>query len=89
MFNGDSEFSYLAQPRQKIAAWHMESIVVFYCSEPGEEILRKYSKAFSTDYSKLDDDRAWSSQEWISEDTTHDRSGQFVKTSWSDTTSST
>ena len=24
----DSEFSYLAQPRQKIAAWHMESILI-------------------------------------------------------------
>ena len=30
----------------------------------------------STDYSKLDYDRAWSSQEWKSEVTAHDRSGQ-------------
>ena len=36
----------------------------------------------STDYSKLDYDRAWSSQEWKSEVTTHDRSGQPDKTSW-------
>ena len=30
----------------------------------------------STDYSKLDYDRVWSSQEWRAEATTHDRSGQ-------------
>ena len=36
----------------------------------------------STDYSRLDYDRAWSSQEWKTEVTTHDRSGQPVKTSW-------
>ena len=34
-------------------------------------------------YSKLDYDRAWSSQEWKAEATTHDRSGQPDKTSWS------
>ena len=37
----------------------------------------------STDDSKLDYDRAWSSQEWKNEVTTHDRSGQPDKTSWS------
>ena len=37
----------------------------------------------STEYSKLDYDRAWSSQEWKSEVTAHDRSGQPDKTSWS------
>ena len=31
----------------------------------------------------MDYDRAWSSQEWKSEITAHDRSGQPVKTSWS------
>ena len=36
----------------------------------------------STNYSKLDYDRAWSSQEWKSEVTTHDRSGQPDKASW-------
>ena len=36
----------------------------------------------STDYSKLDYDRAWSSQEWKTEGTTHDRSGQLDKASW-------
>ena len=36
----------------------------------------------STDYSRLDYDRAWSSQEWKSEVTAHDRSGQLDKTSW-------
>ena len=38
-------------------------------------------KLFSTDYSKLDHDRAWSSQERKSEVTAHDRSGQPDKTS--------
>ena len=36
----------------------------------------------STSYSKLDDDRAWSSQEWTTEATTYDRSGRPDKTSW-------
>ena len=36
----------------------------------------------STNYSKLDDDRAWSSQEWKTEATTYDRSGRPDKTSW-------
>ena len=36
----------------------------------------------STDHSKLDYDRAWSSQEWKSEVTMHDRSGQPDKASW-------
>ena len=36
----------------------------------------------STDYSKLDYDRAWSSQEWKAEATTYDRSGRLDKTSW-------
>ena len=40
-------------------------------------------KSFSsTSFSKLDDDRAWSSQEWKAEATTHDRSGRPDKTSW-------
>ena len=36
----------------------------------------------STDWSKLDYDRVWSSQEWRAEATTHDRSGQPDKTFW-------
>ena len=36
----------------------------------------------STDYSKLDYDRAWSSQEWKAEARTYDRSGRPDKTSW-------
>ena len=39
-------------------------------------------KLYSAGYSKLDYDRAWSSQEWKSEVTTHDRSGKPRKTSW-------
>ena len=35
-----------------------------------------------TDYSKLDYDHVWSSQEWKAEATTHDRSRQPDKTSW-------
>ena len=38
-------------------------------------------KLSSTDYSKLDYDRDWSSQEWKSK--AHDRSGRPPKTSWS------
>ena len=47
----------------------------------GEEtvLLESFS---STDYSKLDYDRVWSSQEWKAEATTHGRSGQLDKTSW-------
>ena len=50
--------------------------------QPGKErdLLESFS---STGYSKLDYDRAWSSQEWKAEATTHDRSGQPDKTSWS------
>ena len=45
--------------------------------------LDKETESFSsTDYSKLDYDRAWSSQEWKAEATTHDRSGRPDKTSW-------
>ena len=36
----------------------------------------------STSYSKLDDNHAWSSQEWETETTTYDRSGRPDKTSW-------
>ena len=36
----------------------------------------------SASYSKLDYDRAWSSQEWRTETTTYDRSGRPDKTSW-------
>ena len=36
----------------------------------------------STDYSKMDDDRAWSSQEWKTEIETYERSGRPDKTSW-------
>ena len=35
-----------------------------------------------TGYSKSDYDRSWSSQEWKSEVTAHDRSGKLDKTSW-------
>ena len=39
------------------------------------------NKLSSTDYSKLDYGRSWSSQEWKSRVTAHDRSGQPEKTS--------
>ena len=38
----------------------------------------------STNYSKVDYDRAWSSQEWKNEVTTHDRAGKPGKTSWNE-----
>ena len=44
-----------------------------------EQFMESFS---STNYSKLDDDRAWSSQEWKTETTTYDRSGRPDKTSW-------
>ena len=44
-----------------------------------EQFMESFS---STNYSKLDNDRDWSSQEWKTETTTYDRSGQPVKTSW-------
>ena len=44
-----------------------------------EQFMESFS---STDYSKLDYDRAWSSQEWKAGVTTHDRSGQPDKASW-------
>ena len=44
-----------------------------------EQFMESFS---STNYSKLDDDRAWSSQEWKTEATTYDRSGRPDKTSW-------
>ena len=49
--------------------------------QPGKEaiLLERFS---STDYSKLEDDRAWSSHEWKTETTTYDRSGRPDKTSW-------
>ena len=44
-----------------------------------EQFMESFS---STNYLKLDYDRAWSSQEWEAEATTHDRLGQLDKTSW-------
>ena len=44
-----------------------------------EQFMESFSSA---SYSKLDDDRAYSSQEWRTETTTYDRSGRPDKTSW-------
>ena len=44
-----------------------------------EQFMESFSSA---SYSKLDDDRAWSSQEWKTEATTYERSGRPDKTSW-------
>ena len=55
-----------------------KSVVADRLGQPGKE-----TESFSsTDYSKLDYDRVWSSQEWKAEVTTHDRSGQPDKASW-------
>ena len=54
---------------------------VFAKDRPGQP--GKETESFSsTDYAKLDYDRAWSSQEWKAEATTHDRSGRPDKASW-------
>ena len=37
---------------------------------------------FSASYSKWDDDRAWSSQEWKTDTETYERSGRPDETSW-------
>ena len=44
-----------------------------------EHFMESFSSA---SYSKFDDDRAWSSQEWKTETTTYERSGGPDKTSW-------
>ena len=44
-----------------------------------EQFMESFSSA---SYSKLDDDRAWSSQEWKSETMTYDRSVRPDKASW-------
>ena len=44
-----------------------------------EQFMESFSSA---SFSKLDDDRAWSSQEWKTETTTCDRLGRPDKTSW-------
>ena len=46
------------------------------------QLDRETESFSSTDYSRLDYDRAWSSQEWKTEGTTQDRSGQPDKASW-------
>ena len=49
----------------------------------GDHNHDQFTESFSSaNFSKLDDDRAWSSQEWKTEATTYDRSGQPDKTSW-------
>ena len=54
--------------------------------DPGKSVASddrsaKPDRLSSTGYSKLDYDRAWSSQEWKSEVAAHDRSGKPDKTS--------
>ena len=44
-----------------------------------EQFMESFS---STNYSKLDDDRAWSSQQWKTETTTCERSGRPGETCW-------
>ena len=48
----------------------------------GNERSGKLDGFSYTDYSKWDYDRSWSSQEWKSEVTTHDRSGKPDRSSW-------
>ena len=52
------------------------------CEASDHYYQKQFMESFSsTDYSKLDDDRIWSSQEWKAEATTHDRSWRPDKTS--------
>ena len=48
----------------------------------GEDRSGRPDKLSSTNYSKFDYDRAWSSQEWKAEAKTYDRSGRPERTSW-------
>ena len=55
--------------------------------DPGKSVVvddrsRQPDRLSPTGYSKSDYDRSWSSQEWKSEVTAHDRSGKSDKTSW-------
>ena len=51
-------------------------------SVPSDGRTGKLVQPSRPDYSKSDYDRSWSSQEWKSEVTAHDRSGKPNKTSW-------
>ena len=42
----------------------------------------QFMESSSASYSKWDDDRAWSSQEWKTDIETYERSGRPDKTSW-------
>ena len=48
-----------------------------------DDCLGQLDRLSAAGYSKSDYDRSWSSQEWKSEVTAHDRSGKPDKTSWS------
>ena len=57
------------------------------CQDPGKSVAGddrsgKPDRPSPAGHSKLDYDRSWSSQEWKSEVTAHDRSGKLDKTSW-------
>ena len=45
-------------------------------------MINSWKSFSSASYSKWDDDRAWSSQEWKTEIETYERSGRPDKTSW-------
>ena len=56
--------------------------------DPGKSVVEddrsgKPDRLSPAGYSKMDYGRSWSSQEWKSEVTAHDRSGKLDKTSWS------
>ena len=55
-----------------------------YLSEASDhQYYEQFMESFSsTDYSKLDDDRVWSSQEWKTDIETYERSGRPDTTSW-------
>ena len=52
------------------------------CEASDHYYQKQFLESFSSpNYSKFDDDRAWSSQEWKAEATTYDRSGRPDETS--------
>ena len=54
-----------------------------YLKPPINTSMSKFMESFSSaSYSKLDDDRAYSSQKWRTEIETYERSGRPIKNSW-------
>ena len=78
--SGEERVTAKSKPMMNLIARTPSFVSPSTSVSPGK---RSGKKSFSsTDYSKLDYDRVWSSQEWKAWATTHDRSRQPDKTSW-------